>query len=152
MAKLVYTLLCFVLLGFGNPSRAKAQEGDSLAVKQCVSKYIQSFYQSKPDFFAEAVHFDLAKRVVKDFHGKGDYLKVGTYEEMRLLTQVFNQSGRFSADSKAEIKILDLQGKTASVKLTTDTWYDYIHLAKMDGQWKIINILWGYLDLQNPRK
>ena len=33
---------------------------------------------------------------------------------------------------------------TASVKIVSDRFVDYLHLAQLDGQWTIINALWDY--------
>ncbi len=32
--------------------------------------------------------------------------------------------------------------QTASVKLIAEWGIDYMHLAKYDGRWKIVNVLW----------
>ncbi|ASW73968.1 hypothetical protein CJF12_06450 [Chryseobacterium piperi] len=53
---------------------------------------------------------------------------------------------RFPIVPKKEIKFLDVSDKTASVKLIADEWIDYMHLVKLNGTWKIINVLWQYND------
>lgn len=30
-----------------------------------------------------------------------------------------------------------------TVKIIAITWIDYLHVAKVDGEWKIINVLWA---------
>lgn len=140
--------LSFLLL-FGflivNSANAQTTLADSTAVEECVTNYIQSFYQLKPELFEEAVHTDLAKRKVSPYGEEGDYLQNASFEEMVLLTKVFNKKGHFTADSKAEVTILDMTETTASIKLVTPGWFDYMHLAKMNGEWKIVNVLWDYL-------
>lgn len=42
---------------------------------------------------------------------------------------------------KVDVKILDIMDEMAFVEAITPTSTNYIHLAKMDEQWKIINIL-----------
>lgn len=46
------------------------------------------------------------------------------------------------------ITVLDIYGNIASVKLETPAWVDYMHLAKFNNEWLIINILW---ELKTPR-
>jgi hypothetical protein len=41
-----------------------------------------------------------------------------------------------------EIRILDLLDQTASAKLIAHWGVDYFHLAKYDGRWMIVNVLW----------
>ena len=39
-------------------------------------------------------------------------------------------------------RILDRFENAAVVKIVAAEWIDYLELAKVDGQWKIINVLW----------
>jgi len=32
----------------------------------------------------------------------------------------------------------------AAVKLVSDNWYEYLHLLKINGHWKIKNLVWDY--------
>ena len=53
------------------------------------------------------------------------------------------------------VEILDVFRNTASVKLTTGypkrmKWIEYIHLVKVEGKWKIANIVWDYFPMK-PR-
>jgi hypothetical protein len=38
--------------------------------------------------------------------------------------------------------VLDVLDQTAVAKVTAQWGIDYMHLAKYDGRWKIINIVW----------
>jgi len=40
------------------------------------------------------------------------------------------------------VTILDRFENAASVKVIASDWIDYLHLAKVDGRWVIINVLW----------
>jgi len=41
-----------------------------------------------------------------------------------------------------EIKILDRYNNAAVVKIIASDWIDYLEVAKFNGDWKIINVLW----------
>jgi hypothetical protein len=45
-------------------------------------------------------------------------------------------------DLKSNITILDVYNNSAMVKAETKNWIDYLHMAKISGEWKIVNILW----------
>ena len=47
--------------------------------------------------------------------------------------------------------ILDVFGNAASVKVMMDGWIDSLHIAKFDGRWVIVNVLWE-LKPQPPRQ
>jgi hypothetical protein len=40
------------------------------------------------------------------------------------------------------ITILDSYEEIATVKVASGEYMEYIHLAKQDGQWQIVNVLW----------
>lgn len=41
-----------------------------------------------------------------------------------------------------DVKILDVFGDIASVRVDAADWIDYRHLARWNGEWKIVNVLW----------
>lgn len=41
-----------------------------------------------------------------------------------------------------EITILDVADSIASVKVKSEPFIDYLHLAKFDGRWSIVNVLY----------
>jgi len=41
-----------------------------------------------------------------------------------------------------DVTILDIFGNAASVKAVMADWIDYIQMAKVDGRWVIVNVLW----------
>jgi len=43
---------------------------------------------------------------------------------------------------KCDITILDLADNIASVKVVSEPFVDYLHLAKLDGKWSIVNVLY----------
>ena len=43
---------------------------------------------------------------------------------------------------KNTVRILDVYGNAASVRVQAATWVDYMHLAKSNGRWVIVNVLW----------
>jgi len=41
-----------------------------------------------------------------------------------------------------DVTILDVFGNAATVKLVMQGWVDYMHIAKFNGRWVIVNVLW----------
>ena len=41
-----------------------------------------------------------------------------------------------------DITILDVYENVATVKLVASSWIDYLQIAKVNGRWVIINVLW----------
>jgi hypothetical protein len=62
----------------------------------------------------------------------------------QLIAATAGGGGRNTPEDKrrAEVKILDIFGNAASVRVDADSWIDYLQIGKMDGEWKILNVLW----------
>jgi len=41
-----------------------------------------------------------------------------------------------------DVTVLDIFGNAASAKAVMADWVDYMQLAKVDGRWVIVNVLW----------
>ncbi len=53
------------------------------------------------------------------------------------------ESGRTrSADTVKEVILLDILDQTAAVKVVAYWGTDYLQLAKYEGEWKILHVLW----------
>ena len=51
-----------------------------------------------------------------------------------------------------DVTILDIYGNAACIKLVASDWINYMHLAKFDGRWVIINVLWEYRSRPIPSR
>ena len=45
-------------------------------------------------------------------------------------------------EQRKDVRILDIFGNTASVRVDAASWVDYMHVAKWNGRWVIVNVLW----------
>jgi len=62
-----------------------------------------------------------------------------------LITSVRRGGGRSTPEDQRQrdVTVLDIFGDTAVVKIVASTWIDYLQVAKWNGEWKIINVLWA---------
>ena len=121
----------------------KNRTEDLEGIKQTVLDYIEAWYQGDPERGEKALHPDLAKRIVRSDKQSGRDRLENMSAAFLMERWRSGQGKETPADrQKKEITLLDIHGKIASVKLETGAWVDYIHLAKFDGQWVIVNILW----------
>ena len=67
-------------------------------------------------------------------------LLVGKDEEKRTVTAHFPRA--VSVFEGTDVRILDIFGNTASVRVDAGAWVDYLHIVKWNGRWVIINVLW----------
>jgi len=148
--KIVY-LVGFLLLTTLSLHAQTAQ--DTLAIRKAALAYIESQHTPNPKLMESALHPRLVKRsVFKNKATQKDYVSEYFTENMVLLAESYNAKGdKFPKNPKKEVKLLDVSPLTASVKLTADEWIDYMHVVKVNGEWKIINVLWQYHDVAEHR-
>ncbi len=122
--------------------QAKSYE-EKDAVRQAAMDYIEALYQVDSARIERSVHPDLSKRGF--YREKStDAYKPGTmtYQQLYDLAGRWNKNGQVKNDAPKEVIVLDVLDQTASVKVVAQWGIDYMHLAKYDGKWKIINVLW----------
>lgn len=119
------------------------EQREHAAIEAAVHDYVDALYRVDPSRVERSVHPELAKR---GFGRRGDSgyreLKM-TYPELHALAGSWNREGRVDpARAVREVTVLDALDQTASAKLVADWGVDYLHLAKYDGRWRIVNVLW----------
>lgn len=123
---------------------------DSLDIRSVALAYIESQHTPNPKLMERALHPRLVKRsVFRNKTAQKDFVSEYFAENMIILAETYNVKGdKFPKNPKKEVKLLDVSARTASVKLIADTWIDYMHIVKENGEWKIINVLWQYNDVK----
>lgn len=126
----------------------KAQTEDEKAVKQAAMDYIEAVYNVNPAQAERSVHPEMVKRGFFIKRGETVYSPHSmTFTELVELSKTYNKNGNVPKDAPKEVVVYEVSDQTASVKVTAVWGIDYMHLAKYEGKWKIINILW-----QSPPK
>jgi hypothetical protein len=114
------------------------------AVRAAAMDYLDALYQAKPELIARSVHTDLAKRGYFRKRGETQFSSSPmTYQQLFDLAGTWNKEGkRPVATAPKEVVVFEVLNQTASAKVTALWGIDYMHLAKYEGKWKIVNILW----------
>lgn len=131
-------LLAAVLCLLAGASDLRAQSAaDSAAIRAVALDYIEGWYAGDAARMARALHPELAKRIVA-----GSDLRHMTAEQLIAATR--NGGGRNTpaAGQRKDVRILDVFRGTASVRVDAADWVDYMQVARWNGEWKIINVLW----------
>ena len=132
---------CLMLL----PEASQAQDkSDQSGVKMAVLDYVEGIYEVQPERIERSVSKDLAKVGYWRAKDKTTYSESPmSYDELFDLAGKWNKSGNVDADkAPKKIEILDLMDQIAVVKLSAEWGVDYLNLAKIDGRWMIMNVLW----------
>jgi len=115
---------------------------DSAGIRQAALDYIEGYYEGNAERMARAVHPELAKRIV-NVDERGRY-RLGQMSAMTLVEGTRAGGGKDTpqAERRKDVKILDIYQNVASAKIDASYWVDYLHLAKWNGRWVIVNVLW----------
>jgi len=128
------------------PTQAiRAGKEDTIAITQTALNYIEGYYNADPQRMSKAVVSELAKRIIiKDT--AGDAIQNLGYSSLLLSTRRNKNSNIFinSESFKAVVTIYDIDDNIATAKVTANKFkfIDYLHLGRVNGEWKIINVLW----------
>lgn len=117
-------------------------DADRAAITQAALDYIEGWYEGNAERMERALHPDLAKRIVHtNAEGRSS---LGQMSAMTLVQAVKRGGGKDTPKDKQQkdVTILDIYGNTASVKVIASDWIDYLHIAKSNGRWVIVNVLW----------
>ena len=123
------------------PARAQSA-ADSAAIRATALDYVEGWYTGDAARMERALSADLAKRIVfSDSTGRS---RLSQMSAMGLVQGTRAGGGKDTPPDRQdkEIRILDIFGNAASVRTTMSGWVDYMHLAKFNRRWVIVNVLW----------
>jgi hypothetical protein len=113
---------------------------DDAAITSTALDYVESCYDGAGDRMERSLHPDLAKRIVHaGASPSGDrFDKLSALGLVYLIRHYPSEGAR-----RTEVTILDRAENAASVRVDASTWIDYMHIARWNGRWAIVNVLWA---------
>jgi hypothetical protein len=129
----------------GTPGSTEEQQaGDRAAIRQAALDYAQGWYDGDVERVRRCLHPQVAKRrILRQAHTGAERVRQVSKELMVHLTQQGGGSGDVPADRRAyDITILDVCDDIASVRAESVEYVDYLHLARSQGSWVIVNVLY----------
>ena len=133
----------FDTLAQNSPAQSRPSEADAAAIRQTALDYIEGWYEGNAERMERALHPELAKRIVRT-DPKSGRSGLGQMSAMSLVQGTRNGGGKNASKEKQQkdVTILDVFEGAASAKVVASEWVDYLHLAKWNGRWVIVNVLW----------
>jgi hypothetical protein len=135
--------LVFVMILLAFVSRASAQStAEAAAIKQTALDYIEGWYEGNAERMERALHPELAKRIVRT--NKEGMSQFSQMSAMALVQGTKRGGGKNTPkeNQQKDVTILDVFENAASVKVVASDWVDYLHMAKFNNRWVIVNVLW----------
>ena len=139
--KTLSLLLAFLLCSFLNDSHAQSTI-DEAGIKAAALNYIEGWYEGNAERMERALHPDLSKRIIRtDANGRSSLEHMSAMTLVQVTRIGYGKNTPIEEQQK-DVTILDAFGNTACVKIVARDWIDYLQVAKWNGEWKIINVLW----------
>ena len=145
-------LLLGLLLMVPPPLTAGAQTAaDSSGIRQAALDYIEGYYTGDGARMERALHPELAKRIVRTNEQGRSQLQQMSAMSLVLGTRAGSGKDTPIAKQRKDVTIFDIYQNAASAKIYASGWVDYLHLAKWNGRWVIVNVLWELHPTPRPR-
>jgi len=134
-----------IALALSAPLVAAQSAADSAAVRATAMDYIEGWYAGDAVRMERALHPELAKRVVTT-DAKTGRSQLESIGAMTLILRTRAGGGMHTPTERQQkdFQLLDMFANAAVAKVIASDWVDYLELAKWNGRWVIVNVLWEY--------
>jgi hypothetical protein len=137
------SLIFVATLSFSAYAQTPVASFEEAAIRATALDYIEGWYEGNAERMERSLHPDLAKRIVLT-NSQNAQSRLDQMGAVKLIEGTRGGGGKRTPKDKQqkEVTVLDIFGNAASVKIVASDWVDYMHLAKFDGRWVIVNVLW----------
>jgi hypothetical protein len=114
--------------------------------------YLESWYAADPDRMGRALHPDMVKRHVASLPTGRQVVYSLTRDLMVEMTRAGGGSKVPPESRDIAVDVLEVSGDIAVARASSSEYLEYLSLAKCNGRWTIINILWRRLQGSEGRR
>lgn len=143
MKQTLTVVICIMFLAVvSNANAQSANDAATAAIKQTALDYIEGWYEGNAERMERALHPELAKRIARS--NQQGQSRLDQMSAMSLVLGTRRGGGKSTPAEKQQkdVTVLDVFENAASVKIVASEWVDYLHMAKFNGKWVIVNVLW----------
>ena len=140
--KTVLAVMVLAVCFSGAHAQQPSADAERAAIKQTALDYVEGWYEGNAERMERALHPDLAKRIVRTSpEGRS---RLDQMSAMSLVQGTRRGGGKETPKERQQkdVVILDVFENAASAKAIMSDWIDYLHMAKFNGRWVIVNVLW----------
>ncbi len=123
---------------------ASRQPDDRSQIAGVVREYFEGWYAADPAQVARSLHPDMVKRCVDALPGGRQVVHSVTRDVMVEMTRTGGGSKTPPERWNIVVDVLDVSDGIAVARVSSSEYLEYLSLAKCNGQWTIINILWRF--------
>lgn len=139
LLQLIATAACGTIAAAQAPAIPAAEQA---AIVATALDYGEGWYSGAPERMERAIHPDLNKVVVQALPQAGRFV-VGYSTYSGLIEMTRAKVGMLVPERrKIQAAALSMVGDVALAKVTSAMFNDFLTMVKIDGQWRIVNVLW----------
>ncbi len=138
----MFPTLVALTLALSSSSLPACNEGDKEAIQQAALDYVDGFYCGDHERLERGVHPSLQKVVVTPMPGGRETLRF-------MDRHTLSEYARMGAGTKPEderliqVTLLDIVANTATIRIDSASFVDHAQVARINGSWRVINVLWA---------
>ena len=143
MNRVMTTATLLVVGALVLPALATAQDAhDRAAVERAALDYLEGFYEGSTEKIRRSVHPDAHKFGFAMRDGAYQRIPMSFDEMLAFATRVKETGNHPPEDAPKRVELLDVLDQTAVAKVHAWWGSDYLTMARYDGAWKIVQVLW----------
>jgi hypothetical protein len=116
---------------------------EKTAVAAVAQNYMDAYYTADSARMQKTLHPDFHKRTLRTVNGRTE-ISEDTVQSMVEGVRLGSGQEIPPAERVQKIEVLDVYRDAASVKVVTDRWIDYMHLTKLNGEWRVLDVVLQY--------
>jgi len=140
------TIALFILLVLGVAVLAwgsTSSSNEKATVTAVAQNYMDAYYTADAARMQKTLHPDFHKRTLRTVNGHTE-ISEDTVQSMVEGVRLGSGKEIPVADRVQQIEVLDVYRNAASVKVVTGRWVDYMHLSKLNGEWRVLDVVLQY--------
>lgn len=120
-----------------------SQATEEQAINKIALDYIEGWYSADKARMAKALSTDLKKRGFM-INPKTNQINIYEASYFQMIENTGKKSNELIKNPEIiiEVKIMEISKNIAMVKTVTPEYIDYLHMGKLNGEWKIYNVIW----------
>jgi hypothetical protein len=117
---------------------ASVEPTDRERIVAAATDYVESWLDGDPERMAGCLHPALSKRSVRDHHSGDLSLEEAPFDEMTTAAVARPKD----YDRELQLSVFEVVDGIASARTSCEPFVDLLHLARFDGRWLIVNVLY----------
>ncbi|MGE5236399.1 MAG: nuclear transport factor 2 family protein, partial [Acidobacteriota bacterium] len=134
---------CFSSLASAAGALADAS-APQVQIEQTACDYLEGWYSGDATRLGRALHPDLVKRYVDALPAGRQVVFTMSRDQMVEMTRLGGGTTTPAEGRNVSVRVLGISGDIAVAEASSSEYIEYLSLARCNGQWVIVNILWRF--------